>query len=91
MNNSLIRKQIEQAGYNFAESFYVSWKEDKDSFVEDDQDEIWYKESSDENGNILKDVFEDIIYDRCCDVFYYIDTYPAFASFCNDYNMNEYS
>ena len=85
MDNSIIRRQIELAGYSFAKDFYNQWREEKDCFVEDDQGEIWYKESSDENGNILKDVFEDIIYDRCCDVFYCMDAYSAF---CDSYELD---
>lgn len=85
MDSYLIRKKIELAGYNFAKDFYNQWREEKDCFVEDDQDEIWYKESSDENGNILKDVFENMIGERVWDAFGCMDAYCAC---CDMYELN---
>lgn len=69
MENIALIERLKEEGYKYAEYWYSNWY---DEFIKDidDDDDSWYKDSLDENGNPTLEKFEEQIMEQVNHQFY---------------------
>ena len=78
-----IFEQIRVVGYNYAKEYYEKWAE---YFMDDYDEDSWYKASLDENGCPKEEFFSAQMIEQCWQVCYC--DYPNNESFCKEFKIS---